>query len=229
MRIEVLGTRGEIEESSPRHSRHSGLLVDGRLLFDLGEPEFLARRPWRVLITHLHPDHAFFVGNPAPIGRLVYAPEKPGGAPDVEVFPRRMTVGPYRLRSLPTVHSLKVKSQAYLIETPSRKVLYTGDMLWIAKKYRHRLVGLDLVITEGSFMRRGGMVRRDASSGRVYGHAGIPDLVRLFRNFTPNMLFVHFGSWFYRDPREARRRIISLAKKAGVTAHVGYDGFKLTV
>jgi len=229
MRVEVLGTRGEIEESSPRHSRHSGLLVDGRLLFDLGEPEFLDRRPWRVFITHLHPDHAFFKASPSSLGRPVYAPERPDGAPAVEVFPGRLTVGPYVVSRIPTIHSLKVKSQAYLVETRRRRILYTGDMLWIDGRYHRRLAGLDLVITEASFMRPGGMVRRDASSGKIYGHAGIPDLIRLFRNFTSNMLFIHFGSWFYEDTGRARRRIVSLAARQGVAARVGYDGFMLEV
>ena len=61
MKITILGTRGEIEPTAPYHARHSGLLVDDTLMFDLGEQEFLAYKPSYIFITHLHPDHAYFV------------------------------------------------------------------------------------------------------------------------------------------------------------------------
>jgi glyoxylase-like metal-dependent hydrolase (beta-lactamase superfamily II) len=61
MNIKILGTRGEIKVSAPYHSRHSGVLIDNTLLLDCGEPEFLDYKPQAILITHLHPDHAFFV------------------------------------------------------------------------------------------------------------------------------------------------------------------------
>lgn len=37
MNIKVLGTRGEIEESAPYHSHHSGVLIDDAILLDCGE------------------------------------------------------------------------------------------------------------------------------------------------------------------------------------------------
>src|SRR5512136_3076179 len=106
MKIRALGTRGEIEESAPRHSRHSGLLVDGMLLFDLGEREFLEEKPRRVFITHLHPDHAFFVRikTPEPFGLPVYAPEKKPGVGGLRVFPGKMSYLGYSLRAIPTHH-----------------------------------------------------------------------------------------------------------------------------
>ena len=41
MKIQILGTRGEVEPSAPYHARHSGILIDDRFMFDLGEKEFL--------------------------------------------------------------------------------------------------------------------------------------------------------------------------------------------
>ncbi len=125
MKIRVLGTRGEIEESAPRHSRHSGLLVDGKLLFDLGEREFLEEKPRRIFITHLHPDHAFFVRAkaPEPFGLPVFAPEKRPGVPGLRVFPGKMSYLGYFLRAIPTHHSLKVRSTAYLVEKGGRRLL----------------------------------------------------------------------------------------------------------
>ena len=227
MKVRVLGTRGEIEESAPRHSRHSGLLVDGRLLFDLGEREFLETKPERVFITHLHPDHAYFVRKPGPIGVAAYAPEMRSGVPELRVFPGRMSYRGYSIRAIPVHHSLKVRSVAYLVEKGGRRLLYTGDMFWINKDY-HPLFGrLDLVVTEASFLRRGGMIRRDRATGTAYGHAGVPNLVELFAKFTGHILLVHFGAWFYEDARAARRAVAALGRQHGVDVRIGYDGYGL--
>ena len=227
MVIKVLGTRGEIKESAPRHSRHSGLLVDGRLLFDLGEREFLDLRPWAVFITHLHPDHAFFVRRPVGIGVPVYAPETRTSTPEVKVFPGQMSFRGYSIRAIPTHHSFKVVSTAYLVEKSGRRLLYTGDLFWINKEYHPLLEGIDLVVTEASFLREGGMIRRDRASGIAYGHAGVPNLIELFGKFTKNILFTHFGAWFYEDARKSRRILAVLGRKKGVAVRAGYDGFEL--
>jgi ribonuclease BN (tRNA processing enzyme) len=229
MKIRVLGTRGEIEESAPRHAKHSGLLVDGRLLFDLGEKEFLSAKPWGVFITHLHPDHAFFVRKPEPLGVRIYAPETHSGVTEIEVFPGRMDFRGYSIRAVPTHHSLKVKSTAYIIEKGRQRLLYTGDMFWINKEYHPLLGRLDLVVTEASFLRKGGMIRRDRATGIAYGHAGVPNLIEIFRKFTTKMLFMHFGAWFYEDVRTSRRTLAALGKQHGVTALTGYDGCELDI
>lgn len=77
MKITILGTRGEVKESAAGHIKHSGVLVDQAILFDIGEREFLGIRPEAILIAHLHPDHAFFILEPAKIetDMPIYAPE----------------------------------------------------------------------------------------------------------------------------------------------------------
>ncbi len=227
MRIKVLGTRGEIDRSAPRHARHSGLLVDGQLLFDLGEREFLDAKPRRVFITHLHPDHAFFVREPAPLAVPVYAPEALAGVPEVRVFPGRMNYRGYLIRAVPTDHSLKVKSTAYLVDRGGRRLLCTGDMFWINKEHRSLLDRIDLVVTEASFLIRGGRIRRDRATGRAFGHAGVPNLIELFRGCARNILFVHFGSWFYGAAAKSRRTLEALGRKSGVNVLAGYDGYEL--
>jgi glyoxylase-like metal-dependent hydrolase (beta-lactamase superfamily II) len=226
LRIKVLGTRGEVEPSVPYHSKHSGVLVDNRLLLDLGEREYLNYRPEAVFITHLHPDHAFFITEPASIDVPVYAPEESDKA-GLRVIESTVQVGPYRVTPIPTHHSKKVKSSAYLVESGQQKLLYTGDVIWINKEYHQLLDGLALVITEASFVRKGGMIRKDGDTGRIYGHTGVPNLIALFQPFTRHILLVHFGNWFYRDTKAARDKLQQMGKSEGVTVHVGYDGLEL--
>lgn len=222
-----MGTRGEIEASAPYHSRHSGVLIDGKLLLDVGEEEFLKKKPEYIFISHLHPDHAFFVLKSAErIDAKVYAPEKHKNYKNLVVISKKTKANGYLITPIPTHHSKKVKSTAYLIQKNKAKILYTGDMIWIDKKYHHLLKNLDLVITEASYYRKGGLVRKDKETGELFGHTGIPNLINLFKKFTSAILFVHFGGWFYKNMKESRRKITKLAKQNNIRALIGYDGYE---
>jgi glyoxylase-like metal-dependent hydrolase (beta-lactamase superfamily II) len=234
VQIEILGTRGEIPQSCRRHSKHSGILVDDQLLIDVGEKSFLKRAPRWILLTHLHPDHAYFIRRgkveTPPTSALIYAPEIPPHeqlSHKIRLFDRKKRIGPYTVIPIPTHHSKQVKSQAYLVKRGGRSFLYTGDLIWMNKEY-HPLIGtVDLVITEASFLRRGGMIRRDPQTGQLFGHNGIPNLVALLKPFSSAICLVHFGSWFYKDCREARRRLQRLGREEGIEVIVGYDGLRL--
>ena len=227
MKIEILGTRGEIPASAPRYRNHSGVLVDGKILFDLGEAKFLRRKSKNIFITHLHPDHAVFVRNPMALSDVhVYAPEQ-SRSPFITIA-KPVTIGACRVRPIPTHHSSKVKSCAYLIESGQKRVLYTGDIVWMDKKYRSRLGRLDCVVTEASYVHEGGLVRRD-KTGRLYGHAGIPNIIRMFESHTNKFILTHFGSWFFKDVKGSHKRIAALGEKYGVKLIVAHDGMTFTM
>jgi hypothetical protein len=194
-------------------------------MLDLGEEEFLNYQPKAIFITHLHPDHAFFItGERLKTNIPVYAPEPSREFTNIIPISDTLRVGPYQVTPVPTHHSKLVKSTAYLIDNREQKLLYTGDMIWINKEYHHLFTGLRLVITDGSYMRQGGMVRKDKESGQIYGHNGIPDLINLFQPFTRHILFVHFGSWFFASIKGARRKLEELGQSHGINIHIGYDG-----
>ncbi|NLI73163.1 MAG: MBL fold metallo-hydrolase [Euryarchaeota archaeon] len=221
MRIEILGTRGHIEPSAPNHMFHSGVLVND-VLFDIGERIFLDRNPQAILLTHLHSDHAFFTEDeldslPVP----TYAPQRWREHPEIQVIRNRLEIDGLVITPIPTVHSASYRSCAYLIEEGCNRIIYTGDLVSVRRRYRDRIPEIDLVITDGSFIREGGLVRRD-DRGRLHGHNGIPDLVRFFSPFTPRIVITHFGSWFFRDIDESIRAIESLGNATSVEA--AYDG-----
>ncbi len=235
MNLKILGTRGEVKESAPRHSKHSGILIDGQILLDLGEREYLDYRPKAIFITHLHPDHAFFIlgkatgtapTGPEPIGNPIYAPEGHKNA-KIEVPTGLISLGSYRITPFLTIHSKKFRSQGYVVEKGNQKLVYTGDMIRIDKEHHHLLENANLVITDGSHMRKGGRVFRDKETGQVYGHTGIPNLIEFFSGFTSNILFLHFGSWFYEDVSESKKRIEELGSERGVRAIAACDGLEL--
>lgn len=231
MKIKILGTRGEIKVSAPYHSRHSGVLIDTTLLLDCGEPEFLDYKPQAILLTHLHPDHAFFVRHHEKLPQTQgpwYAPEEYDHA-GIIVPTEPFTIAGYRITPIPTIHSIKVMSQAYLIEKDGKKMLYTGDMIWIEKQYHHLLHKCDVIITESSHIREGGLVRRDPATEKIYGHTGVPNLMHLFKQFTNTLVLMHFGSWFFKDIEKARKELTDLATQHGITIIIGHDGLEITI
>ncbi len=215
MELHVLGTRGNIQLSAKRHASHSGALLDRELMLDIGERRFLRYRHRWILITHLHPDHAFFVRAPTSGLPPVYAPETPPGSHAILVKPGQVLhLDGWRITAMPATHSEHVRSLAYRVDRGGKSLLYTGDLIDIRPGYHRLLHDLDLVITAGSFLRRGGLVRKNATTGKRFGHAGLPELIAFFAEFTPRFLVVHLGSWFYHNPRRARAR-------------VGWDGMRL--
>jgi phosphoribosyl 1,2-cyclic phosphodiesterase len=227
MRVKILGTRGNIPLSSPYYSRRSGVLIDGHILLDLGEASYVRNRPQCIFITHLHPDHAAFLHTEVATDAAVYTPERTPKWPPARVASRPLCIGAYRIVPVPTRHSAKVRSLGYVVQRRARRLFFSSDMLAIDPRYNPLLTRLDLVITDGSYMRRGGLVRVDRKTGKRFGHLGIPDLVAFFRQFSSRILITHFGSWFYKDIRSARRKISALGD--GVRVSAARDGMVLTV
>jgi ribonuclease BN (tRNA processing enzyme) len=227
VRLEILGTRGNIPVSAPRYARHSGVLIDARILLDLGEAAYLRRRPSHIFITHLHPDHAILLGASVVTDAPVYVPERTRKQPAATPISRSVRIGSYRITPVPTVHSLKLRSVGYVVQKGRQRVFYSSDLVSIERQYHRQLRRLDLVITDGSYMRRGGLVRIDPVTGRRFGHAGIPDLVEFFRAFTRRIVITHFGSWFYKDIVASTHRIADLGD--GVEVSAARDGLVIDV
>jgi ribonuclease BN (tRNA processing enzyme) len=197
------------------------------VLFDMGERTYLDLRPSAAFITHLHEDHAFFVNDDAVEFEMpVYAPQDWNGR-GLRVIRGPVEINGMTVTPIPTVHSATIRSCAYLIEKDLARVLYTGDLISVQDRYRDRIPEVDLVITDGSFMRRGGLVRRDPITGRPHGHTGIPDLVEFFSPLARKIVFTHFGSWFYQNIPSSTEKVRSIGLTVPVV--VAEDGLELEV
>ncbi|MGV9102679.1 MAG: hypothetical protein ACOC38_06825 [Promethearchaeia archaeon] len=108
------------------------MLVDRCILLDVGESEFLERNPDVVFITHLHPDHTFFVTQKVDsIDVPVCAPEQSENI-EIQVISGEVSIGSYTITAIPTIHSKAVESTAYLLERDNR-LLYTRAWFGLKK------------------------------------------------------------------------------------------------
>ena len=88
---------------------------------------------------------------------------------------------------------------------------------------------MDLVITEASFLKKGGIIQKDKETGRLFGHTGIPNLLRMFRSCTKTILLVHFGTWYLENKKSGKKRLQALAKENKVNVIPSYDGQEIQV
>ena len=230
MKIRILGTRANVDLKADKHQNRSGILVDDKLLFDLGEPQFLELHPDCLIFTHFHPDHAYFMWDKEALKTDIrcYAPEKHRLAPHVNILTQPLKIEGYEITPVPTIHSLNAKSQGYIVEKGGKRFFYSGDVAWIEKKERKAFGQLNLVITDGSYIRKGGLVLRDKDSSSIYGHTGIPNLINLFKDYTQHIAFVHLGKWFIKDPSGAPGKLKKLEEK-GIKLELAYDGQELEI
>jgi len=52
MKIKILGTKAKIKASAKKHKNFSGVLIDNRILFDVGEEMYLKENPEAIVFTH---------------------------------------------------------------------------------------------------------------------------------------------------------------------------------
>ncbi|MGY5850182.1 MBL fold metallo-hydrolase [Salegentibacter sp. F14] len=228
MEIEILGCRAKIKASAPKYENHSGILIDGKLLIDLGQEEFLNRNPEAILFTHFHPDHAYFVFKEQSFCSDIphYGPQPHPLLPNLQLITSGKELSGLRITTVPVLHAKNLKSFGYLLEKQGKRVFITGDVAWIEKAELSKIGQVDLVITEATLIQKGGRINR--SGDTIYGHTGIPDLVRILSPLSSKLVFTHYGDWFYRDIEEAKEKLHALEPQ-GTKIIPAFDGFKIKV
>ncbi|SDL60323.1 Ribonuclease BN, tRNA processing enzyme [Salinimicrobium catena] len=228
MKVKILGTRGKIPQSAPRHKKYSGILIDDKILIDVGEEKYMENDPEAIVFTHFHPDHAFFVFNEEEFSPEIplFGPEPQELVPTLKVITKPFSIGDYHFTPVPVIHALRLKSLGYVIQKGEKIIFITGDVAWIEKANLKDLPKVDLVITEASFIRKRGMIRR--KNDQIFGHTGIPDLLRLLEPLTSKIALTHFGGWFFKDISESRKKLKALETK-DLQIIPGYDGMEIEI
>ncbi len=224
MKIKILGSRANIKIHQYKHELYTGILIDDLILIDVGEENFLNYKPKLILITHYHPDHAFFVKEHFVLNNTaeIYGPEKNTFAPTAKIINQAINWNNYKITPIETIHSIKVKSQGYVIENKNKRLFFCSDMAWIKKDVQNQLGQFDVIISEASHIKKGGFIFKN-KKGELYGHTGIPDLIKIFKNHTNRIVFIHQGSWFIRDIKSGTEKIKDLEEK-NLSLEMAYDG-----
>lgn len=228
MKIEILGSRGKIKPTAPKYKNHSGILIDNTLLVDIGQREYLERNPEAIIFTHFHPDHAYFEFEKENFFPKIptYGPEKNPLIKDLKIITQKLKIKKFTITPVPVIHAKDLKSLGYVIEKDQKRVFITGDVAWIEKDYLKEIEKLDLIITEATFINKGGRINR--SGNKIYGHTGIPDLIRIFKPMTKKIVFTHYGDWFFEDVNLGPVKIRELEPE-GVAVIPAWDGFSIEV
>ena len=228
MKIKILGTRGKIEPKAENHVNHTGFLLDDKILIDVGEPDYMEYKPEAIVFTHFHPDHAFFVPEKEKFDPNIplFGPEAHELIPKLQVISKKFELEGYSFTPIPVIHALRLKSLGYIIQKGQKRIFITGDVAWIEKANLKDLPPLDLVITEATFIHKGGRINRKKDS--IFGHTGVPDLIRLLSPHTKKIAFCHYGEWFFENsPEESKKQIKSLEEDVELIPT--QDGMELEV
>ncbi|MDR9457272.1 MAG: MBL fold metallo-hydrolase [Salegentibacter sp.] len=228
MEIEILGCRGKIKASAPKYKNHSGFLIDEKLLIDVGEEAFLERKPRAIIFTHFHPDHAYFVFKEETFSPGIphYGPEPHPLLPNLRIISAKTEILGYRIIPIPVIHAKNLKSFGYVVEKDGKRVFFTGDVAWIEKAHLKEIGQVDLIITEATLIQKGGRINR--SGDKIYGHTGIPDLIRILSPLSPKLIFTHYGVWFYKNIDKSKEKLKSLEPQ-GTKIIPAFDGLKIKV
>lgn len=237
MKLTFLGTRGEIEARSPRHRRHSSLLISHhrrRVMLDCGADwlhQVQRIKPHAIVLTHAHPDHAYGLreGAPCPVWATAACWRS------IRRFPieARCTIRPLHAQTIEGIdfkaftveHSLLAPAVGYRIEAGNIAIFYVPDLVFIRSR-RAALHGVRMYIGDGATLTRP-LVRRRGT--RLIGHAPITtQLTWCQKEGVARAWITHCGTPIVTARHtDTVARLRTLGKERGVDVHLASDGMSL--
>jgi len=243
MKLFFTGTRGEIEEESPRHKYHSSLVIEEkgvRLLIDIGSrhPEALYGQINTfdaILITHAHPDHYLWtVTEDGQIKAPVYLTEisldysRNRPANPVVIKPEDMfRIGHFEITAYNVIHSLRCPAVCFKISGLQKCLVYAPDILDTVQPKEKVFSDIEMLVSDGSSFDINLVRSRD---GRLFGHAMIKTIINWCRNYNIKKLAVtHCGKQIVGgDEEEIINKIEEFAGN-NVNVVVAFDGMTLNM
>ena len=231
MKLVFLGTKGEIEESAPKHKYHSSLLIisnEVKLLVDYGMLRKYSLdeiKPDAILITHAHPDHYAWLNEDIKTEIPVYLTKEtadygkflPGNTKIVEPG-EKFEIRPFQCLPYRVIHSIRCPTVGYKIETPGQTLIYNSDLVDIVDKEKI-LEGLDYYIGDGSSIRAN-LVRRKGD--QIFGHTRILTQMNWCQKYRISIIiFTHLGKETMEKEKEFREEHTEVI--------LAYDGMELMI
>ena len=243
MKLTFLGTRGEIEARTPRHSMHTSLLVEyrgGRVMIDAGADwrdaiHELRPRPHGVVITHAHPDHAWGLeaGSPAPVWATEEAWEAMKEyAIEEDSRHRVLPRAPFEIRGItfeafPVEHSIRAPAVGYRITAGRVTVWYGPDLVYIHER-EDALEGCRIYIGDGATMTQSFVRRRGKA---LVGHTPVrTQLTWCQKEGVPRAIISHCGKEIVEaDEATITEQLQDMAEDRGVRAELAHDGLEVVL
>ena len=236
MKLTILGTRGEIEESSRSHKKHSGCLVDlgsKKVLIDLGEEEYLDLKPDVLIITHAHPDHLniedknklYTLELRVVCCKDSYETVSKVLDPAKVEAKDRIVVDGHVFRLIPVVHSPLYPACLVVIDD---KVVYATDFVWVNKKYHKYLKNAEIWIGDGSSLTRD-LIRKWKKDPKVIlGHSSVKKQIDLAKRLgVKKFIVAHVGKEIIDlGDRETEKRLKDLAGE-DIEVYLAKDGMTI--
>jgi len=232
--VRFIGTRGNIPIRSPRHRRHSALLVSARktrLLVDCGE-DWLSHvddlGPTAILVTHGHPDHAGGLKRGAPCPVYATSPtwrtmsRWPIALRYLLPLERPVVIGGIVVEARSVQHSLNAPAVGLRISTRAGSLFYVPDVA-LLERPRQTLKNIDVYVGDGARLVRP-LVR--ARGPVLIGHASVATQLDWCRaGDVGRAIFTHCGSGVVRAvPNRVDAVVRSLGRARGIEASLAYDG-----
>lgn len=237
MKLTFLGTRGEIEERTAAHQRHTSLLLSyrrRRVMVDCGA-DWLGQldrvKPHVILLTHAHPDHAWGLERGAPCP--VYATDEAWAeikrypiADRHVVMPRR----PFALEDIvfeafPVEHSIRCPAVGYRIAAGRARVFYAPDLVYIHDR-EEALRDAQVYVGDGATIGQT-FVRKQGE--RLIGHAPVrTQLGWCEKEGVPWAVITHCGKQIVTSDREeVEAKLDAWGRERGVKVTLAHDGLEL--
>lgn len=239
MKLEFLGTRGNIEARTRRHRMHSSLMVSyygKHVMVDCGE-DWLGNlsdlQLNAMVITHAHPDHAWGLKEGAPCP--VFAPQEVRG--EIDNYPiqetrqiehRRTTeIEGIHFEAFPVDHSTLAPAVGYRITAGRMTIFYVPDVVYIPDR-EEALQEAQIYVGDGATITRS-QVRKPKDD--LIGHTPVrTQLTWCQKEGVPKAVITHCGSEIVKgDERVLRPKIQELAHERGIEAEIAYDGMEVVL
>lgn len=246
MKIEFLGTRGNIIPHSDLHQRHTVTVITyrgTRVAIDCGR-DWLGKiaeiHPNAFVITHAHEDHVngLYNGSPCPVYATTASWQKLNQFPIKEGYTMQdqvpFTIGALTFEAFFVQHSLIAPAVGYRITAGNTTIFCVHDLLAIKNRSK-ALRDVQLYIGDGASFNRP-IIRYSSSPAHPelvegVGHTTIQEQIEWCKKAKiPRAIFTHCGSQIVKsDPKTIEARVHDYGQLYGIDASIAYDGMHITL